>query len=276
MKNIVLVTGASSGIGMAAARLLASSGFHVLAGVRKVSDAVAWADVRGVEPVVLDVTSDESVRTAVASIRHRLEAADVVHLVNNAGIAVGGPVEGVDLGKWKEQFEVNLFGLVRVTQAMLPWVRRTKGRVLNVSSVSGLATTPYLGPYSASKFAVEALSDALRREIGQFGCQVVVVEPGPTITPIWEKSVQAKPKLSKDLEEVYGKDLEAVELDVERTSRGAAPVDRVARVILAALTARVPRTRYVVGARGLALQMRIVGWLPDRWLDALMDRNLRR
>jgi NAD(P)-dependent dehydrogenase (short-subunit alcohol dehydrogenase family) len=277
MKTIVVITGASSGIGQAAALHLSGTGSHVLAGVRREEDAAAWNGRANVTPVLLDVTREESVHAA--SRLPLLEGAERVHLVNNAGIAVGGPVEGVPLARWREQFEVNVFGLVRVTQAFLPHIRRTRGRIVNISSVSGLAAAPYLAPYASSKFAVEAISDSLRRELRQFGVSVAVVEPGPIATPIWEKSLGKKnhllSELPSDLRQAYARQLEKFQSSVEESARSAVQADKVSQVIGKALTARRPRTRYVVGAKGLRAQMAIFGLLPDTVVDGLVARSLR-
>ena len=178
-KRIAIVTGSSTGIGKATVLHLSRKGFLVFAGIRRESDAEQFQSLKGIFPLLLDVSSQDSVEKAVEIAAEKLNTASEVHLINNAGIVVAGPVEGVSLTRWKEQFEVNFFGLLRVTQTLLPYIRKTRGRIVNISSISGLAAFPYLGPYCASKFAVEALSDALRRELRQFGCSVVVIEPGP-------------------------------------------------------------------------------------------------
>ncbi len=275
--KVAIVTGASSGIGKAAALRLAERGYQVLAGVRKSADADAWKNIPRVTPLKIDVANEDSIEKACKEVSDLLSGAQEVHLVNNAGIAVAGPIEGVSLARWREQFEVNVFGLVRVTQAFLPQIRRTSGRIVNISSVSGLATSPYLGPYSASKFAVEAISDALRRELRQFGVKVVVVEPGPIATPIWEKNLGRKDMLLADLspamQELYGKQLAKFQKGVELSASTAAPVDKVSDVIEKALLLRNPRTRYVVGTRGLATQMAIFGVAPDFMVDYLVAKS---
>lgn len=277
--KVVILTGASSGIGKAAALRLASLGYHVLAGVRRPKDADAWKAVPRSAPLMLDVTDEASVDKAVADTRELLEKAEEVHLVNNAGIAVAGPVEGVSLKRWKEQFDVNVFGLVKVTQAFLPFIRKTRGRIVNISSVSGLATSPYLGPYSASKFAVEAISDALRRELHPFGVKVIVVEPGPIDTPIWEKNLTKKELLMAELPEhlhkVYGRSLEKFQRGAEQSAKSAVPVDKVSDVIEKALGLKNPRTRYVVGVRTLPAQMAMFGLMPDRAVDFLIAKAFR-
>jgi len=273
----VIVTGASSGIGKAAALRLAKVGCHVLAGVRRPSDADAWKKVPRVTPLTIDVAKEDSVERACKEVSELLSEASEVHLINNAGIAVAGPVEGVSLARWREQFEVNVFGLVRVTQAFLPQIRRTKGRVVNISSVSGLATSPYLGPYSASKFAVEAISDALRRELRQFGAKVVVVEPGPIATPIWEKNFAKKDMivgdLSTEMQKIYGQQLAKFLKGAELSASTAASVDKVSDVIEKALTLKNPRIRYVVGTRGLSTQMAVFGVAPDFMIDYLIAKS---
>lgn len=273
--KIAIVTGASTGIGRAAAERLQRKGFHVLAGVRGLRDAPPET-----EALLLDVTKPESIALALKKCRPRLAKAEAVHLVNNAGIALAGPVEGVSLERWREQFEVNVFGLIAVTQAFLPFVRKTAGRIVNLSSISGIATMPYLGPYSASKFAVEAISDALRREIAQFGCRVIVVEPGPVNTPIWQKGLAKREaltdELSPDLRRIYGRDLEKFQAAIAKSARDAVPVSWVSDVIEKALTAPRPKTRYLVGTKALGAQMAITQFMPDRLVDALMAKGLGR
>lgn len=277
--KLVIVTGASSGIGKAAALRLAGSGFHVLAGVRRAEDAAAWKNIPLAAPLMLDVTKEESVSAALNEAAPLLEQAEEIHLVNNAGIAVAGPVEGVPLSRWREQFEVNVFGLVRTTQAFLPHIRRTKGRILNISSVSGLATSPYLGAYSSSKFAVEAISDALRRELKKAGIRVIVVEPGPIATPIWEKNLGRKEilfaELPAHLHGTYLSDLTKFQKGVELTAKNAVPVEKVSDVIEKALTAPRPRTRYIVGAKTLGAQMAMIQMLPDTLVDSMIAKQFR-
>src|SRR3954452_3613749 len=186
--DLVVVTGASTGIGEATARRLARMGFHVLAGVRRDEDAGRMtADPTGrIEPVRLDVTSAPD----VAALAERVSASPVGALrglVNNAGVAVVGPIEVLEIADWRRQLEVNVLGQVQVTRALLPALLRARGRVINMSSIGGLIASPLFGPYSASKFAIEAFTDVLRREVGPFGIRVVAIEPGVIATPIWDK-----------------------------------------------------------------------------------------
>lgn len=277
-RKAVLVTGTSSGIGASTTIRLASRGFHVFAGVRHARDVGLWAKVSGVEPIVLELRSEESIRAAIGGIYQRLGEFDEVHLVNNAGIVVAGPVECLGLDCWRDQFEVNVFGLVAVTQALLPMIRAKRGRIVNVSSIAGLVASPFLGAYSASKFALEAISDALRRELLSIGCKVIVLEPGPTATPIWQKNLGTKDallsSLSADHRAAYSHGLKWFDRESRRTVELAIPADRVSAVIERALVARRPRARYVVGRRGLALQMLAASILPDRWLDKIISSGI--
>lgn len=277
-QELVLVTGASTGIGHAIAKRMIQHGFRVAAGVRKQKDFAAWQETAF--PVILDVADPESVKRGLDALRPELDRAARVHLVNNAGIAVSGPVEGVPVEKWREQFEVNVFGLVRMSQALMPWVRATRGRIVNISSISGRATSPFLGPYSASKFAVEAISDAMRRELARFGVGVVVIEPGPIATPIWDKNFS---KLESELAELgpemvrlYGPEMRRFAELAKASSDGAPPPSKVAEVAHRALTLAKPRTRYVVGKTGLPAQVMLTDYLPDRWLDAMIAKGFLR
>jgi NAD(P)-dependent dehydrogenase (short-subunit alcohol dehydrogenase family) len=180
----VLLSGASTGIGRATAGRLGRSGWRVLAGARKDADLAALGTLAGVEPLRLDVTSEADVAAAAAAAGERLDA-----LVNNAGIAVTGPVEVLPVSAWREQLEVNLLGQVALTRAVLPAVVRARGRVVSVSSIGGRMALPLFGPYAASKYALEAMTDSLRREVRGQGVDVVSIEPGAIATPIWGKGM---------------------------------------------------------------------------------------
>ena len=268
MPRLALVTGASTGIGRACALHLAGLGFHVLAGVRDPADAPD-----GLEPVRLDVTSEADVGAAAERVGAELHA-----LVNNAGIAVSGPVEVVPVEEWRRQLEVNVLGQVAVTRAMLPAVFRTRGRIVNMSSIGGRVANPLFGPYSASKFALEAISDALRREVAEHGVRVVSVEPGGIATPIWGKGLDDARRLMEAAGEEqmrrYARLTDAVTRAVERIAREGLPPEEVARVVGEAVTAERPRARYVVGrpAKVQALAARL---LPDRAFAAIVARARR-
>jgi NAD(P)-dependent dehydrogenase (short-subunit alcohol dehydrogenase family) len=269
----VLLTGASTGIGRATAERLGRAGWHVLAGARSQADLDALAALPGSEPLRLDVTSDDDVAAAAARVGDRLDA-----LVNNAGIAVTGPVEGLPLQAWRDQLEVNLIGQVRVTRALLPAVLAARGRIVNMSSIGGRSALPLFGPYSASKFGLEAFSDSLRRELRGQGVEIVAIEPGAIATPIWGKGAAAAEANLADLDEAverrYERQIAAVRKAAERAAVEGLDPGEVAEVVERALTAGRPRTRYVVGreARVQAVMARV---LPDRALDAVIGRVLR-
>jgi NAD(P)-dependent dehydrogenase (short-subunit alcohol dehydrogenase family) len=269
----VLLTGASTGIGRASAERLGRAGWRVLAGARSDEDLAALGGLPGAQPLRLDVTSDADVAAAAATVGERLDA-----LVNNAGIAVTGPVEGVPLSAWRDQLEVNLLGQVRVTQAMLPAVIAARGRIVNMSSIGGRMTLPLFGPYAASKYGLEAMNDALRRELRGQGVEVIAVEPGAIATPIWGKGMVEAERHLATLGEApsrrYERVIAAVRREAERAAVEGLDPDEVAEVVERALTARRPKTRYVIGreARVQAVMARV---LPDRAIDALVGRVLR-
>jgi NAD(P)-dependent dehydrogenase (short-subunit alcohol dehydrogenase family) len=267
MPPLALVTGASSGIGRACATHLAGLGFEVLAGVRNGSDAPP-----GIEPVRLDVTSEQDIAAVAQRVGPSLDA-----LVNNAGIAVNGPVEVLPVEQWRRQFEVNVLGQVAVTRALLPALLQARGRIVNMSSISGRFALPLVGPYAASKFALEAVSDCLRREVGPLGVHVACVEPGAIATPVWGKSRAEGERLvaemPADARRRYDALITAIRRQAERMERDGLQPAAVAEVVGNAVTASRPRTRYVVGreARVRAVAARL---LPDRALDALVRRAL--
>jgi NAD(P)-dependent dehydrogenase (short-subunit alcohol dehydrogenase family) len=267
MAPLAVVTGASSGIGRACATHLSGLGFEVLAGVRNEADAPP-----GIEAVRLDVTSAADIAAVAQRVGPSLDA-----LVNNAGIAVNGPVELVPIEEWRRQLEVNVIGQMAVTRALLPALLHARGRIVNMSSISGRFALPLLAPYSASKYALEAVNDCLRREVGPLGVHVACVEPGSIATPVWGKSRAEGERLvaemPDDARRRYDALLDAARRQAERMEREGLPPAAVADVVGHAVTARRPRTRYVVGrdARVRAVAARL---LPDRALDALVRRAL--
>jgi NAD(P)-dependent dehydrogenase (short-subunit alcohol dehydrogenase family) len=272
-EGAVVVTGASTGIGEATARHLRDLGFEVFAGVRKDEDA-ARAREAGMGALLLDVTDPDSIQRA----REQLEGARLAGLVNNAGIAVSGPLEFIPVDEFRRQLDVNVVGQVAVTQAFLPALRRSKGRVVNISSIGGRVALPLLGPYAASKFALEAVSDSLRRELRPFGVDVVVVEPGGIKTPIWDKGNQRADDLMESMPaeatELYGGVVEKIRAESRKIAeeRGLPP-EAVAEVVGKALTARKPKTRYLVG-RDAKMRAAIAKRAPDRAMDSLIGRAL--
>jgi NAD(P)-dependent dehydrogenase (short-subunit alcohol dehydrogenase family) len=270
----VLLTGASTGIGRATALRLAGSGWTVLAGVRKAADDEALRAVGGerVIPLELDVTDLEQIERA-AERMGELAPGGLDALVNNAGSAVGGPLELLSLEDLRCQFEVNFFGQVAVTQALIPALRRARGRIVLISSVGGLLTTPYLAPYHASKYALEAAANSLRLELASSHIQVALIEPGSVATPIWEKNRGQVDEFNvpEELREQYGHVPAAMAKALQNTARRGIPPDRVAQTIERALNAKRMRARYLVGRDAHAMV-----WASRLLPDLVFDRLLRR
>ena len=275
----MVITGTSSGIGRATALRLDRAGFDVFAGVRKPEDGerlAAEASDR-LRPVIVDVTDDAAIAAAARSVDEAVGEAGVAGLVNNAGLSVAGPLEFLPLDELRRQLEVNLVGQVAVTQAFLAAIRRARGRIVNITSVGGRIVNPFVAPYHASKWGLEAVTDALRMELRPWGIQVVAIEPGTIDTEIWRKGQDQGQEIFEGLpargQELYGEILPKMRSTLARLDRLAQPADRVAKVVERALTARRPRARYVVGSDArLLITLRQV--LPSRALDALQARAL--
>jgi NAD(P)-dependent dehydrogenase (short-subunit alcohol dehydrogenase family) len=273
-EHYVVITGASSGIGEACALYLGSSGFGVFAGVRKEEDAEALR-VRGsgrIEPLFLDVTDPDSVASATEIVARGVGEARLAGLVNNAGIAVAGPLEFLPVEELRRQLEVNIVGQVAVTQAFLPLLRESNGRVINVGSIGGKIAGPMLGAYAASKFAMEGLTDSLRREVEPQGIHVAIVEPGAVRTPIWEKSLAVADALLHQFPRralvLYGSEIEKQQKSALEAARKGISPEIVARAVAQALSAERPKTRYPVG-RDARVASVLVRLLPDRVLDRI-------
>ena len=271
----VLVTGASTGIGAASAVALAEAGFVVHAGVRNDADARRLAALHErIRPLHLDVTDGTSIGDALETVRAGDDA--LVGLVNNAGIAGGGPLESVPLDDLRHVFEVNVMGAVAVTQAFLPLLRARPSRIVFVGSVSGRVSFPYIAPYSASKFALRALADALRVELAPAQIFVSLIEPGSVVTPIWQKGRAMREamleRLRPDMPAYYRDATEAVIRGLEGEERNGMPVDRVARAIVETLTAAKPKAHRLMGATAKigALIALLPAALHDRFLRATM------
>jgi NAD(P)-dependent dehydrogenase (short-subunit alcohol dehydrogenase family) len=266
----VLVTGASRGIGAAAVHRLAGAEWDVLAGVRRLEDAdpLRAAHPLRVTPITLDITQPDDIAALERLLPSRLDG-----VVNNAGVVVAGPVEAVPAADLRRQLDVNVVGQMAVTQATLPRLRASRGRVVFVSSVSGLIATPMFGPYNASKFALEGIADALRLEVSPWGIRVVLVEPAQTDTDLWRNADQDADALESTLSPahraLYARHIAGFRKSIPRSQRTAVPADDVADVIERALTDRRPRARYVVG-RGPRLQVLTSRLLPTAVMDTLL------
>lgn len=274
-----LISGSSTGIGRACAVRLARAGWDVFAGVRREEDGAAVREESPdrITPLILDVTDSATIEAAASAVRESTGDRGLAGLVNNAGITVQGPLEFLPVDDLRRQLEVNVVGQIALTQAVMPEIRTGGGRIVNMGSVGGRVAHPFLGPYNASKFAVEALTDSLRKELRPWGLHVIVVEPGSMATEIWDKGARGADDLLEKLgprgRELYGDTLEKVrEMAVKMGERGGSP-DKVAKVVETALTADRPRTRYLVGPDAKA-QVVLDTLLPDRAFDALEARYL--
>jgi NAD(P)-dependent dehydrogenase (short-subunit alcohol dehydrogenase family) len=272
MAKAVLVTGASTGIGEATARHLKRAGWEVFAAARKDADLERLGG-EGFTPVKLDVTDSDSIVAA----KRQLDERGLSGLVNNAGVAVSGPMEYLPLDELRHQLEVNLVGQVAVIQAFMPNIREAKGRIVNVSSIGGRMALPLVGPYAASKFGLEAISDALRRELRPWGIHVSLIEPGAVVTPIWERGRETADRLEAEMGEQarahYGKLADRIRAETEKIPERGVQPDEVAKAIEHALTDSRPKVRYVVG-KDAKTRLKVKAVVGDRGMDALIARTL--
>ncbi|WP_179474790.1 SDR family NAD(P)-dependent oxidoreductase [Mycolicibacterium vinylchloridicum] len=276
IQEIAIVTGASTGIGAATARELARQGFHVLAGVRRDVDAEAIR-ATGIEPLILDITNPEHIQALATRVQGDSQGRAVRALVNNAAIQANVPIEAFALDQWRAMFEVNLFGQVAVTQTLLPALIASRGRIINISSVGGKVAMAAYGPYAATKFAFEAVSDSLRRELSPHGVHVIVIEPGAVRTAMLGRAIATAGELvsamTPEQRQRYGALVHAVNEQAISSTKSGVPAQAAATVIAKAIAARKPRTRYTVGREAALLTM--VRFLPDRVLDRVLAAALR-
>lgn len=272
----VLITGASTGIGNSCARYLAAKGWHVFGGVRREADFEKLASPTGnIVPLILDVTDPESIEEARERLSTEVGSRGLGGLVNNAGVVVPGPLEFVPIDRLRCQLEVNTIGPVAVTQAVLPLLRRNAGRIVNIGSISGKVSTPMMGPYAASKFALEAISDALRAELAQWGMHVALVDPGNIETPIWKKTTafadEMLATMPPETEELYGAMISKAREMAKSSERSAISPLAVAKAVSHALGSNKPRIRYFVGADA-KLGSILVRLLPDALRDRIVQQ----
>lgn len=281
MKSVV-ITGVSTGIGRSAAIMLARHGFRVFGTVRKLEDAAELQTECGTAfiPIVCDVCNEQSVGEAARIVEQHLQGQTLWGLVNNAGVALVGPLMHLPLQQVRNQMEVNITGLLAVTQAFLPLLgarlnrpaETVPGRIVNVSSISGMIALPMFGAYAASKYAVEALSRSLRTEVAWYDIPVIVIEPGPIVSPIWGKMIDAERYQSTDYESMAR--VTAAEL-VRTNENEALPVIKVSEAIYQALSDKKPRERYVVTKHKLGRSL-LLRWIPQSWVDGLLKKKFLR
>ncbi|KRA62644.1 oxidoreductase [Caulobacter sp. Root656] len=277
----VVVTGASTGIGWAVAQVLTQRGFHVFGSVRKAADAERLTAAFGpaVTPLMFDVTDEAAVRGAAGQVETAMDGRPLAGLVNNAGIAVAGPLLHLPIEEWRRQLEVNLTGVVIATQAFAPLVGARlpaagppgrPGRIVNIGSVGGRNANPFMAPYCTSKFGLEGLSESLRRELLPFGVDVVVIAPGAVATPIWDKADETDTSAYADT--VYGPALDRLRAYMLSIGKSGLPAERIGEAVHTALTVARPKVRYTITPQ--PMQMLMADLLPKRMLDRIVGKRL--
>ena len=275
----VVVTGASTGIGRSSVKVLSEKGFHVFGSVRKQEDADSLSDEFGdkVTPLIFDTTDEAAVKACAAKVKEIIGEATLSGLVNNAGIAVTGPLMHIPIDELRHQLEVNTIAPIIVTQAFLPLLGavnppvNTPGRIINISSLAGVAAMPFAGPYAASKHALEAISGSLRRELMIYGIDVIIIGPGAVATPIWGKAEQVDTSQYNDTD--FKQAYEKIGKAMNDLGLGGIAVDKVGELVHHTLTTAKPKVRYAI------VPNRLRDWiipqnLPQRLLDKIIAAKL--
>lgn len=276
----VLITGASTGIGYTSVKYLLDEGFFVFGSVRKMSDAEKLEKDFGknFKALIFDVIDETAIKNAVPIVEKIVGENGLIGLVNNAGIAVSGPMQAVTTEQLRYQLDVNVLGVHRVTNSFLHLLGATEncnhepGRIIQISSVNGILSPPFTGPYAASKFALEAISDALRREMVLFGVKVIVIQPGPIKTPIWEKALSNKEADYADTP--YARILSKRAKSLKKIEADAIPAEEVAKLIYKSIVLKNPKTRYLVAKK--SWQFKLFSMLPDKWMDNATTKAMKK
>ncbi len=271
----IFITGSARGIGKASALLLDSLGYKVFAGVRREQDAaeIKSKASNNLVPVIMEISDKDSINMGARYIESIVEDRGLYALVNNAGIVVAGPLEFIPLDLVRRQLEVNFIGHLAVTQSLMPLIRKGGGRVVNISSKEGIVAMPYIGPYCASKFALEAFSNSLRMELKPWNIPVSVIEPGTIATEIIQRSIddaeECISNLPRHASAMYESCFNKARKAADRIASAAIPVESVAKVVAKVLAAKKPKLRYTVGldSRALSIMARL---LPDWILDKII------
>lgn len=276
-REMVVVTGASSGIGRATARRLAADGFHVLAGVRREEDADRTA-AANIEPVIVDITNVDTLAALAERIAGDPARRPLRAIVNNAGIAVNAPVEMAPLDEWRRQIEVGVIGQIAVIQALTPALLESGGRIVNIGSLGGKIAMPGFGPYSAAKFAMEAVNDSLRREMDVFGLKVVMITPGGVSTGMSARGIATATQLAALMTPAQHKRhdrlFDGVVAHAEDWAKNGISPEKVAAVVSRAISDRRPKVRYTAGPDA-ALLTRLVRLMPESMLDGILRRQMK-
>ena len=278
MRKSVVITGASTGIGWASAKVLIANGFHVFGSVRKQADADRLKAEFGEHftPLLFDVTDEAAVQAGAKQVEAALAGQTLAGLVNNAGVAFAGPLLHLPVEEFRQQLEVNLTGVVVATQAFAPLLgaespaRKDPGRIVNISSVGGKNANPFMGPYCTTKFGLEGLSESLRRELMPFGVDVVIVAPGAVATPIWDKADSVD--VTRYANTVYAPALARMKAFMLSLGQSGLPAGTIGEAVHTALTAPSPKTRYVISPD--PFQVFMTGVLPKRTLDRIVGKRL--
>lgn len=275
----ILITGASTGIGYTTTKYLIQHGYFVFGSVRKAADAQRLENEFGerFKALLFDVKDEDAIQKSKTAVEDILGSNNLTALINNAGIVVFGPLQHLPFEEFQNQFEVNVFGVLRVTQAFLPLLGADKkrkgspGKIINISSVSGTFTNPFLVPYCASKFALESLTDGLRRELLIYGIDAISIQPGPIKTPIWTKA--KLPDNQYDNTD-YDPVLKGTDKMIAKTERNAIDPINIAQLIHKILRKRKPKTKYIIMRNSLPI--RFVRLLPDRWVDKIFKIQINK
>ena len=278
MKKNIVITGVSSGIGRDALRLLHQKGYHIYGSVRKEADAKSLTEAypQRFTPLIFDVQDQNAVNQEAKVVFETCDRIDA--LINNAGIAVPGPLEFVTESDFEKQMDVNLKSVRRITNTFLPLLgtapdfKGTPGRIINISSISGLFSSPFNGVYSISKHALESMTDVYRRELRRYGIKVMAVEPGPIKTKIWGKNLDS---MTQFAETDYYYILRKADKMIENTEKNALPVTRTSNVILKCITKKRPKTRYIVHKNAFVFKI-VANYLPDKLVDWFIHRSLSK
>lgn len=279
MRRFILITGASSGIGESACHVLLEKGYEVLAGVRTPADAVKLKTAAGPElhPLIMDVTDESGMQSARDEAEKIIGDGALVAIFNNAGVVVNGAWLYIPIDEWRQQFEVNVIGVIRTTQLFFPLLSapRQAGdthprRIINMGSVSGLFASPFIAPYAASKYALEALSDSLRRELYMYDIQVVIIEGGNIATPIWEKAKKTPSYFGPEYDSILAFKNQMIDGLIAK----GMPLKAINDVIIKTVMNKSVKARYLV--RPQKWKFNMVRFLPSKWVDRLIHRNLQR
>ena len=281
-KQNVVITGASTGIGYSAAKIFIENGCRVFGSVRKEADGEKLSRELGDDfiPLFFDVTNHSAIESETKKVEEIIKKEGLACLINNAGIAVTGPLMHLSIDELKKQFEVNVFGLMAVTQAFLPMLGAKKnyalpkGKIINISSVAGQTSMPFMGPYCGSKHALEGISNSLRRELLLYGIDVVIVAPGPVKTPIWEKGI-IKEVSAEILNSDYAPMLSRLTHEYKKEEKQAMEVDDLSREIYKIFKAKRPKTHYLFRNNKFTKWILPRYFLPDRVIDGLIKKLLK-